>query len=132
MNDPYKTYGEEEGSDFEINLENNKVNKFMNNTVECTFGNMEIIDQNLDKNREDALVTGNNSTIKMGASLAYTHYSDKTKLLDSSKNQTKATAQPKINKTNTGPKNPYPVMDPSYGRTTIQVIEKIGICSECN
>ena len=80
LNNPHKTYGTTtEDSDFEIDLESDDVDKFMNNTVECTFSNMEIIDQTADKTNDAELpFTGDNSTIEMGASLAYTHYSDKT------------------------------------------------------
>lgn len=80
LNNPHKTYGADaDDSDFEIDLESDDVDKFMNNTVECTFSNLEIIDQNTSTGDQDPpLVTGDNSTIEMGESLAYTHFSDKT------------------------------------------------------
>ena len=78
LNNPHKTYGKDaEDSDFEIDLESDDVDKFMNNTVECTFSNLELIDQTTSKTEEDPPFKGDNSTIEMGASLAYTHFSDK-------------------------------------------------------
>ena len=83
LNNPYKTYEDKEDSTFEIDLESDKIDKFMNNKVECTFSNLEIVDQAKSKNKEEILFAGDNATIGMrGASLAYTHYSDKTQLLD--------------------------------------------------
>ena len=79
LNNPHKTYATEvEDDDFELDLESDKVDKFMNNTVKCTFGNLEIIDQTTSKPNQETLLTGDNSTIEMGASLAYIHFSDKT------------------------------------------------------
>ena len=79
LNNHHKTYGDEaEESDFEIDLEREDVDKFMNNLVECTFSNLKIIDQISPKNNQEAPFTGDNSTIKMGALLAYPHFYDKT------------------------------------------------------
>ena len=79
LNNPHKTYSKDaEDSDFEIDLESDDVDKFMNNTVECTFSNLEIIDQTTSEKETDQPFTGDNSTIEMGASMAYTHFSDKT------------------------------------------------------
>ena len=89
LNNPHKIYGTEaEDSDFELDLESDDVDKFMNNTVECTFSNLEIIDQTTPTTTQDPPFIGDNSTIEMGASLAYTHFSDKTQP------STKTTTQP--------------------------------------
>ena len=93
LNNPHKTYGTEvEDSDFELDLESDDVDKFMNNTVECAFSNLEIINQTASKPSQEAPFTGDNSTIEMGASLAYTHFSDKTQSSD--KNNTTQPAVP--------------------------------------
>ena len=79
LNNPHKTYVTEvEDNEFEIDLESDEVDKFMNNTVECMFSNLEIIDQTTSNPTQESSSKGDNSTIEMGASLAYTHYSDKT------------------------------------------------------
>ena len=90
----------------------------MNNTVECTFSNLEIIDQKTSKTDQDPPFKGDNSTIEMGASLAYTHFSDKTQL--SNKNNT--TPQPGVP---TNEANPTPQEPPSP-----QSHSTIGIVSE--
>ena len=109
LNNPHKTYGTETGddSDFELDLKNNNVDKFMNNTVKCTFSNLEIIDQtNPDKTQEQPC-TGDNSTIEMGASLAYTHFSDKTPISEQKDPKKTDNDQPPLNtKTNAEMRDP--------------------------
>ena len=105
LNNPHKTYGTKarDDSDFKLDLESDDVDKFMNNTVECTISNLEIIDQTSPKNNQEQPFMGDNSTIEMGASLAYTHFSDKTQSSER-KNLKKTTDQPtQATKTSTGP-----------------------------
>ena len=121
LNNPHKTYGDEaEDSDFKLDLESDNVDKFMNNTVECTFSNLEIIDQTSPDNNQEALLTGDNLTIKMGASLAYTHFSDKTQISEHN-NPKKTTTQPTpATETSTGPQE----SSSTQSHATIGVVSK--------
>ena len=119
LNNPHKTYSTAaEDSDFEIDLESDDVDKFMNNTVECTFSNLKIIDQTTSNQEKETSFTGDNSTIEMGTSVAYTHFSDKTQNL----NKSDANPQPndQINAAITN----------SHEHSTTQSQSTIGVVSE--